>query len=98
MKNNQYLLLGIIFSLFFLPSGVKARDLDEYWYGIGVGTSELLCTFKNNGLISNSYMNLYMKDYLRNAENLDKKLVRLDKFKDGIELVNSLYTSCNLRS
>ena len=55
MSSKKKFLLSIISCLFLFPSALNARDLDEYWYGIGVGMSELLCTLKSNGIISNKY-------------------------------------------
>ena len=98
MSSKKHFLLSIISCLFLFPSALNARDLDEYWYGIGVGMSELLCTLKSNGIISNKYMNSYMREYLIGAKTLDRKVARIDKFEDGISLVNSIYPSCNLRS
>ena len=98
MTSKKHFLLSIIPCLFLFPSALNARDLDEYWYGIGVGMSELLCTLKSNGTISNKYMNSYMREYLMGVRTLDRKVARIDKFEDGISLVNSIYPSCNLRS
>ena len=79
MSSKKKFLLSIISCLFLFPSALNARDLDEYWYGIGVGMSELLCTLKSNGIISNKYMNSYMREYLMGAGTLDRKVARIDK-------------------
>ena len=85
-------------SLFLLiPSNLEARNLEEYWYGIGIGTAELLCYLKSNGMITDNYMNTYMRNYIANAKSLDQSLVRLKNFNDGIKLVNNVYPSCNIR-
>ena len=98
MSSKKNFLLSIISCLFLFPSALNARDLDEYWYGIGVGTSELLCTLKSNGIISDKYMNSYMRDYLIRVRTLDRTVARIDKFEDGITLINNIYPSCNLSS
>ena len=98
MRSKINFLFPIISFLLLFPSGLKARDLNEYWYGIGIGTSELLCSLKNNGVISSNYMNEYLKDYILKLRTLDNNLVKVDKFKAGVTHINSFYPSCNLRS